>query len=111
MNIEIFPKNLSQAFVPISEFNKGGANKIFENVNDVGMKFVFKNNQPIGVILSIEQFEEMREIIENQALLIEAERRIQNSKGKKTITHEEMLLELGISKADLEDMDDVEIEE
>jgi hypothetical protein len=45
--------------VPISRFNKGEANKIFEEVKEVGVKIVLKNNQPIGVIMTPEMYESL----------------------------------------------------
>jgi predicted mannosyl-3-phosphoglycerate phosphatase (HAD superfamily) len=35
------------SLVPISRFNKGEANKIFEEVRETGFKIVLKNNSPI----------------------------------------------------------------
>lgn len=45
--------------IPISRFNKGEANKIFEEVKETGVKIVLKNNQPIGVIMTPEMYEEL----------------------------------------------------
>ena len=45
--------------IPISRFNKGEANKIFEEVKESGVKIVLKNNQPIGVIMTPEMYEEL----------------------------------------------------
>ena len=45
--------------IPISRFNKGEANKIFEEVKEAGVKIVLKNNQPIGVIMTPKMYEEL----------------------------------------------------
>lgn len=51
--------NVLNMLVPISRFNKGEANKIFEEVKEEGVKIVLKNNQPIGVILTPEMYESL----------------------------------------------------
>ena len=55
--------NVLNMLVPISRFNKGEANKIFEEVKRDGFKVVIKNNQPIGVIMAPELYESL---LENQ---------------------------------------------
>ena len=52
-------KNVLNMIVPISRFNKGEANKIFEEVKKDGVKIVLKNNQPIGVIMTPEMYESL----------------------------------------------------
>ena len=51
--------NVLNMIVPISRFNKGEANKIFEEVKKDGVKIVLKNNQPIGVIMTPEMYESL----------------------------------------------------
>lgn len=51
--------NVLNMLVPISRFNKGEANKIFEEVKRDGVKVVIKNNQPIGVIMAPEIYESL----------------------------------------------------
>lgn len=55
--------NVLNMLVPISRFNKGEANKIFDEVKRDGVKVVIKNNQPIGVIMAPEMYESL---LENQ---------------------------------------------
>lgn len=52
-------KNILNMIVPISRFNKGEANKIFDEVKRDGVKIVLKNNQPIGVIMTPEMYESL----------------------------------------------------
>ncbi|WNY25507.1 type II toxin-antitoxin system Phd/YefM family antitoxin [Methanolapillus millepedarum] len=101
--------NLHQTFVPISRFNKGDAKKIFEEVDATGMKTVLKNNKPVCVLLSISKYEEMIEMIEDQLLLEEAERRMENATGEKRYSYEEVLEKLGIDEKDIENTE-VEID-
>jgi PHD/YefM family antitoxin component YafN of YafNO toxin-antitoxin module len=97
------------SLVPISRFNKGEANKIFEEVRETGFKIVLKNNSPACVLLTPETYEQMLETIENYHLLVEAEKRMKDAKEEDFIPEEKALRELGIDEADL-DAVDVELE-
>jgi len=98
-----------KSLVPISRFNKGEANKIFEEVRETGFKIVLKNNSPACVLLTPEAYENMLEVIENYRLLIEAEKRMDTAKPEDFISADNALQELGISEADLKDIE-VEID-
>lgn len=52
-------KNILNMIVPITRFNRGEANKIFDEVKRDGVKIVLKNNQPIGVIMTPEMYESL----------------------------------------------------
>ena len=97
------------SLVPISRFNKGEANKIFEELKDTGFKVVLKNNTPACVLLTPEAYEEMLETIYDYKLYIEAEERIRNSGEEDYISSEELLKELDIDEDELS-VDDVELE-
>lgn len=72
--------NILNTIISISRFNKGEANKIFEEVNATGAKVVLKNNKPACVLISPEEYEQMLETIENYKLLMEIEKRLETSK-------------------------------
>lgn len=91
--------------MPISRFNKGEANKIFEEVKETGYKIVLKNNTPACVLLKPEVYEQMIETIEEYRLLLEAEKRMENAKPEDFMTQDKVLSELGINKADLDSTD------
>lgn len=93
------------SLVPISRFNKGEANKIFEEVRETGFKIVLKNNSPACVLLTPEVYELMLETIENYRLLVEAEKRMENAKAEDFISAEKAMQELGISEVDLKDIE------
>lgn len=93
--------DLLNLVVPISRFNKGEASKIFEEVNQGGIKLVLKNNNPAGVILSPEVYEEIQETLENYRLLVEAEKRMEKAKDEDFIAAEAAMQELGIKEDDL----------
>ncbi|MDR3209801.1 MAG: type II toxin-antitoxin system Phd/YefM family antitoxin [Oscillospiraceae bacterium] len=97
------------ALVPISRFNKGEANKIFDEVRATGCKIVVKNNAPACVLLSPEQYKAMREELDDRYLLALALERMANDNGV-SYTMEEILAEDGLTLADLDAMEDVELE-
>ena len=102
-------ENVLDALVPISRFNKGEANKIFDEVRLSGFKVVVKNNTPACVLLSPDKYKEMIEMLDDQYLLALAEERLKNDTGV-TYSFEEILAKDGLTIADLEAMEDVEIE-
>jgi PHD/YefM family antitoxin component YafN of YafNO toxin-antitoxin module len=106
---KITVSSIINSLVPISRFNKGEANKIFEEVRETGFKIVLKNNTPACVLLNPEVYEQMLETIEEYRLLLEAERRMEEAKPEDFIPQEKVLSEFDINKADLDDTD-VEIE-
>ena len=95
------------SLVPVTMFNKGYATKIFDRVKAEGQLIVLKNNAPEAVIVSTDEYTRLTEIEENYYLLLEANERLRNAKT--TLTEEDMMERLGISQADLDAADDVEI--
>ena len=57
--------NLLQRLVPISQFNKGQAAKIFDRLHSEKELIVLKNNQPSAIILSPEEYSRLTEIEED----------------------------------------------
>lgn len=100
-------KDIINSIVPISRFNKGEANKIFSEVSKTGYKVVVKNNKPTCILITPERYEEMMEIIEDYALLFEAESRVKSSQKGDYISQDTLLKNLGI---DEEDFGDIEVE-
>lgn len=98
-----------QNSVSISNFNKGMAGKIFSEVRSSGPKVVIKNNNPECVIMSPEEYIAMLDEIEEMRLMLLAGNRLNNSTGQ-LISHAEVLETLDISQAELDEMEDVEIE-
>jgi len=107
-NISI--SNMLNAIVPISRFNKGEANRIFDEVSKSGYKIVVKNNKPTCVLITPEKYQEMIETLEDYKLYIEAEQRMKNSKDSELIPYEDVLKEFNITQEQLEATEDVEIE-
>ena len=95
--------------IPISRFNKGEANKIFEEVEMTGTKIVVKNNKPACVLISPTQYESMLEMIFDFILGEEAEARMEHYDVSESRTQEQMMQEFGITQSELDDVD-VELE-
>lgn len=102
--------NLLQSLIPISQFNKGQAAKIFDRLHSERELIVLKNNQPSAIILSPEEYTRLTEIEEDYFLLLEANRRMQENGNKKTVSLDAVMNDLGISKEELINAEDVDIE-
>lgn len=101
-------RDMMNSIVPISRFNRGEANRIFDEVHDRGVKVVLKNNAPVCVLVEPERYEQMLDALEDYALYFEAQRRERTAAGK-TISQADVLAELGIQPEALKDVE-VDIE-
>ena len=102
--------DMLQSLVPISQFNKGQAAKIFDRLHSENELIVLKNNQPSAIILSPEEYTRLTEIEEDYYLLLEANRRLEADGNNKTVSLDTVMNELGISEDELLDAEDVDIE-
>lgn len=93
--------DILKGIVPISRFNRGEAGKIFDELGQAGVKVVLKNNEPVAVLVSPEQYELMVETLEDYALYFEAESRMKRADAREMASHEDVLKELGISPDEL----------
>lgn len=96
--------------VPINQFNRGLAGKIFEEVKKSGAKVVMKNNTAECVLLSPEEYAKLIDEICDARLLLLASDRMSRADLSKTVSQEEVSRELGLSAADLLGEEDVELE-
>lgn len=92
--------------VSISLFNKGKANKIFEEVKNDGVKVVLKNNKRVGMILSPSRYDEMTEMVEECRLLLMAMNRIKSDESS-VVEMSDVMRRFGISQ---EDLDETEVD-
>lgn len=106
---EMSAVGIMKSIVPITRFNKGEANKIFDEVQASGTKIVVKNNKPACVLLSPSQYESLMETLSDYLLLDVAGRRAAANDDNDNISMEAMMEQLGISADDLAGLD-VEIE-
>ena len=90
--------------VSFSEFNRGQAGKIFNNVKETGAKIVVKNNAPECVLLSVDEYMKMVDEINDARLLLTAVDRMQDFDGnmKDAFSQEEVEKILGIDTSDFE---------
>ena len=96
--------------VPITQFNRGYAGKIFEEVKKSGAKVVMKNNAAECILLSPDEYVKIMDELNDMRLLAIANQRMLNSDSATWISDEEMNKRLGISEEDLKGFDEVEIE-
>ena len=101
-------RDMMNSIVPISRFNRGEANRIFDEVHDRGVKVVLKNNAPVCVLVEPERYERMLDTLEDYALFLEARHREAVNDGK-ALSHENVLAELDIHPEALADIE-VDIE-
>jgi PHD/YefM family antitoxin component YafN of YafNO toxin-antitoxin module len=97
--------NVTDALIPITRFNRGEANKIFDEVRETGCKVVVKNNTPTCILLTPEKYNEIMEAMEDERLLAIAMERERNDNGNRT-TFEDELRVSGLTLADIEAMEE-----
>jgi antitoxin StbD len=102
-------KKNKNRMVPITRFDRGEANKIFDEVKETGVIVVIKNDSRVGVILEPEQYDAMVELLEDYALFFEAERRMRRAESTGFLSEKQVMENLNIRESDLEPLD-VEIE-
>ena len=96
--------------IPITQFNRGLAGKIFEDVKRSGAKVVMKNNAAECVLLSPEEYVRLMDEVNDARLLAVATERMAHYDPSTLISEEEMNRRLGVTAADLADFDEVDIE-
>ena len=96
--------------IPITQFNRGLAGKIFDEVKRCGAKVVMKNNIAECVLLSPEEYVHLMDEVNDARLLAMASDRMSHFDPSTTISGEEMNHRFGVTNSDLEGFDEVEIE-
>lgn len=104
-----YTADILDSLVPITQFNRGQASRIFDRLHTESQLIVLKNNQPAAIILSPSEFQRLREIEEDYTLLLEATRRLKEDSSS-TSSREEVMSELNISESELAAAGDVVIE-
>ena len=103
-----YTADILDSLVPITQFNRGQASRIFDRLHSESRLIVLKNNQPAAIILSPSEFQRLSKIEEDYTLLLEATIRLKEDSSS-TSSREELMSELGISEADLATAEDVVI--
>ena len=104
-----YAASILNSLVPITQFNRGQASRIFDRLHTESQLVVLKNNQPAAVILSPEEYARLSEIEEDYFLLIEATKRLADNNAP-TTPMDEVMKELGITDDELAATEDVVIE-
>jgi PHD/YefM family antitoxin component YafN of YafNO toxin-antitoxin module len=99
------------SMVPISQFNKGLASKIFDRLKVERQLVVLKNNTPTAVIVSPEEYARLADAEENLYLLQISEDRIaKDSNLQSAISSSEFWDKFGIKEDDITNAYEPEIE-
>ena len=96
--------------LPITQFDRGCAEKIFKEVKKNGTTVVMKNNAAECILLSPDEYVKIMDELNDMRLLAIANQRMLNSDPAAWVSDEEMNRRLGISEKDLEGFEEVEIE-
>ena len=104
-----YAADILNSLVPITQFNRGQASRIFDRLHTENQLVVLKNNQPAAIILSPAEFSRLSEIEDDYMLLLEAAKRLANDTAPAT-PMEDVMKELGIRDDDLASAEDVVIE-
>ena len=96
--------------VPITQFNRGLAGKIFEDVKQCGAKVVMKNNTAECVLLSPDEYIRLMDELNDARLAALAAERMAHFNPEITVSEAEMNRRLGITEDDLAGFDEVDIE-
>ena len=96
--------------ISISQFNRGLAGKIFDEVKRYGAKVVMKNNSPECVLLSPEEYIRLLDEVNDARLLASATQRMSTFNPSTVISQEQVDQEFGFSPSDFEETDDIEFE-
>lgn len=102
--------NFLKRLIPITQFNRGQASRIFDRLHSEPELVVLKNNQPSAVILAPDEYSRLAEIEENYILLLEATKRLAANENTSAIPAADVMKSLGITDAELEEVEDLEIE-
>lgn len=103
-------KEISRKTVSISEFNRGLAGRIFDDVKQNGSKIVLKNNAPECVLISPEEYIKLIDELEDAKDLLLAEKRLANLNEDDIVSLEEFEKEFNIDFDKVEPISEEELE-
>ncbi len=96
--------------VPISDFSRGKASQAFARATSGSPVTVVRNNRPINVITSVDDYLYLSEVEENYYLLCEALERLERNGDESAVPFGEVMASLGITEEDIADAPDLELE-
>ena len=96
--------------IPISQFNRGLAGKIFDDVKTSGAKVVMKNNVAEWVLLSPDEYIRVMDELNDARLLMLASQRMSHFDESALVSESDINSRLGITKEELDSFGEVEFE-
>lgn len=96
--------------IPITQFNRGYAGQIFEDVKVHGAKVVMKNNTAECVLLSPDEYVRLMDELNDARFLVLAAERLANFDPAALIPEEKVWDRLGITDEELDAAGEVEFE-
>lgn len=99
--------NVIERTVPVSMFNNGMAEKVFDDVKRNGTKVVMKNNSSECVLMSPEEYMRLNDEYNDFKLLALAHKRMENFDPSKLLTEEEVFQSLGITQEELDKQQEI----
>lgn len=97
-----------RSLVSISQFSKGQTTKVFDRLKNEPQLVVLKNNVPVAILLSPDEFSRMAEIEENYRLLMLAQERLAHDNLANARSEADVMARLGISESEIDAAEDVE---
>ncbi|MDU5807450.1 MAG: type II toxin-antitoxin system Phd/YefM family antitoxin [Peptoniphilus harei] len=105
-----FIKQISNRTVSISDFNRGLAGRIFDDVKSTGSKVVLKNNSPECVLLSPEEYSRLMDELEDARDLMLAKSRLESMNEIDAISKEDIEKAFNMNFDDIEPLSEDEFE-
>lgn len=105
-----FIKQISNRTVSISDFNRGLAGRIFDDVKSNGSKVVLKNNTPECVLLSPEEYSRLMDEVEDARDLMLAKSRLESMNEIEVISKEDIEKAFNMNFDDIEPLSEDEFE-
>lgn len=102
--------SIIQNTVSITQFNRGMAGQIFEDVKKSGTKVVLKNNAVECILVSPERYLALIEELMEAQLLATANARLARFQGKTGISSDELWKQLSVTQEEVDAADEVEFE-
>ncbi len=96
--------------VPISQFNRGLAGQIFNDVKTNGPKVVMKNNAAEVVLLPPDEYVQIMDDLNDYLLLTMAVERMLSYDPSTLVSEEDVERRLGITQEELDSVGEVEFE-
>ena len=104
MQKRVSVEGIMNRIVPITRFNKGEASKIFEEIKTDGTKVVLKNNDPVCVLITPDEYEAMLDQLMDYQMAAEAAHRLE-TEDDAIFSEASVMAEFGITETDLDEIE------